>query len=359
MRDLHDGRLDGLHPLTSIDLDEVHSFSDLLEGMSHTAFGGRQLGRALDVTTSMVQDPECLVVLTISGAMTIAKMGKVICKMIDLGMVQAVVATGALITHGLSEAIGLAHYAYDPSKNDDELYEKGYNRVYDTLEMEQNLNDVEQVTSKVLESIPDDEVLCSTRICSAIGKYLADNTKDPGILRSAYLKNVPVYIPAFTDCELGLDVCCWILKRRTKGRKCDGYDEAFNYVPNYNPFLDLQHYSKLFGSKPRHGIFTIGGGVPRNWAQQVGPYYELLAYRLGFEHRDVRFNYGVRICPEPDHWGGLSGCSYSEGISWGKFVPPAEGGKYAEVPCDATVVWPLLIRAVMEKLGQAPPPRKA
>ena len=60
---------------------------------------------------------------------------------------------------------------------------------------------------------------------------------------------------------------------------------------------------------------------------------------------------GIRICPEPVHWGGLSGCTYSEGVSWGKFIPESEGGRFAEVLADATTVWPLLIRGVLEELG--------
>jgi deoxyhypusine synthase len=57
----------------------------------------------------------------------------------------------------------------------------------------------------------------------------------------------------------------------------------------------------------------------------------------------------VRICPEPVHWGGLSGCTYKEGISWGKFVPEAEGGQFAEILADATVALPLLIQSIIER----------
>ena len=63
-----------------------------------------------------------------------------------------------------------------------------------------------------------------------------------------------------------------------------------------------------------------------------------------------KFSYAARICPEPVHWGGLSGCTYSEGISWGKFIPPSEGGMYAEVIADATIAWPLILKAVMERM---------
>ena len=92
-------------------------------------------------------------VLTLSGAMTIAKMGKVIAKMIDAGMVQAVVSTGALMAHGLSEAVGMVHYRHDPRMSDEELFDKGYNRVYDTLEMEANLNYVEEFAAKALDEL--------------------------------------------------------------------------------------------------------------------------------------------------------------------------------------------------------------
>src|SRR5262245_1032604 len=139
-REFHDGRQDGLVALESLDLDRITSFADMLRAMSRTAFGGRALGAAFEVTLEMVRDPSCQVVLTLSGAMTIAKMGRVICKMIDEGMVHAIVSTGALMAHGLSEAMGMVHYRHDPRMHDEELFEKGYNRVYDTLEMEANLN---------------------------------------------------------------------------------------------------------------------------------------------------------------------------------------------------------------------------
>jgi deoxyhypusine synthase len=82
----------------------------------------------------------------------------------------------------------------------------------------------------------------------------------------------------------------------------------------------------------------------------VGPYIDITNHRLGLSLRPPRYRYAVRICPEPVHWGGLSGCTYSEGVSWGKFVPPAEGGRFAEVYADATTVWPLLVKGVLEEL---------
>jgi deoxyhypusine synthase len=84
----------------------------------------------------------------------------------------------------------------------------------------------------------------------------------------------------------------------------------------------------------------------------VGPYCEIAVERLKLPLEVPRFRYGIRICPEPVHWGGLSGCTYSEGVSWGKFVSPEKGGRFAEVHADATMVWPLLMKAVFEELDR-------
>ena len=354
---LHDGRSDGLLPLESLALDRVESFGDLLRAMSKTAFSGRQLGQAFEILVEMFQNQQCTVVLTISGAMTVAKQGRIVCDMIDRGCVQAVVATGALMAHGLTESIGLTHYRYDPSHSDTDLFEKGYNRIYDTLEMEANLNDVERLMRTVLnESTPEDGTWSSARLCRAVGKKLSELGEGPGILRSAYEKNVPVFVPAFTDSELGLDVSTWAmfhaLRKQGRDPATLAHDEVFQASPPFNPFLDLQEYARLIGNAEEIGIMTIGGGVPRNWAQQVAPYFDITNHRLDTKLETPRFRYGVRLCPEPVHWGGLSGCTYSEGVSWGKFVPASEGGRFAEVYADATVVWPILMKAVFEELDR-------
>ena len=350
-REFHDGSQDGLTPLKSLDLKQVGDFSSLLEGMAQTAFSGRSLGEAQDILLDMVQDPDCLVVGTFSGAMSVAKMGLLICDMIDWGWLDIIISTGALMAHGLVESIGLVHYKNPPQQTDSRLYALGYNRIYDTLEMEKNLNDVEAIIAQVLDRLDPREPLGSEIFCRQVGRYLSEITDQPGILKNAFLKGVPVFIPAFTDSELGLDLATWMVKKNFSDRS--GLDLAqglSNCVLSFNPFLDLAGYTQRILQAKKVGIFTIGGGVPRNWAQQVGPFLEILQYRLGQPLPLKRFSYGIRICPEPAHWGGLSGCTYSEGVSWGKFIPPEEGGRYAEIYCDATVAWPILIAAVRQKM---------
>ncbi len=332
----------GLQPLSPLDLSHCNSLSALLEQMRDTAFGGRSLGEAADVLEAMVRDEDCLVVGTFSGAMTVAKQGLVLCDMIDHGMVDIVVSTGALMAHGLVEATGMSHFKAPPELTDRDMYYAGFDRVYDTLELEKNLDDLELVLRPLLGGWPADEIACSRSLCELLGHYLQQHRPGRGILKSAVSRDVPVYVPAFTDSELGLDFALFNRRQVKDGKSPIRFD----------PFLDLEDFTERIAAAERTGIFTIGGGVPRNWAQQVGPYIDLIATREAGEVGKLkRFTYGIRICPEPAHWGGLSGCTYSEGISWGKFVPPGEGGRFAEVHADATIAWPLLVGGVLERLA--------
>jgi len=343
-RQLHNPVEDKLIPLEPLDLTKVHSIDDLVRAMGKTAFTGRQVGEAADVLEAMARDKDCFVVMTLAGAMTVAKQGLVITELIDRGIVQAIVSTGALMAHGLVEATGRAHFRYNPDVPDTELYEQGYNRVYDTLEPEQNLDDVEEVMSEVLENWDHNEVMCSYKLNHAIGAYLAKHASGQrGILKSAYEQGVPVFVPAFTDSELGLDTALNNRLRESTGR----------HKIRFDPFEDLEHFAATLLRQTRLGIVTIGGGVPRNWSQQFGPFIELRHRRLGENVPLKRYHYGVRICPEPVYWGGLSGSPYSEAISWGKFVPPAEGGKFGEVFVDATLGLPLIVAAVLERLDKS------
>jgi deoxyhypusine synthase len=340
--ELRDGFSDGFKPLRALDLSQIDSFEKMLTQMSNTAFGGRSLGEALEVCTSMLKDPDCLVVGTFSGAMTMAKMGLVLCEMIDQGFLDAVVATGALVTHGLVENVGSSHFKYEKGMDDRELYRHGYNRVYDTLEIEKNLDDISLTLHSLWEKLDHEKTYSSVSLLSGIGEFLSANTQGRGILKSAYQKGIPVYIPAFTDSEMGLDFAIHNRLRQKRGK-----------VPlQFNPFGDLEDYTKRIQSAERTGLFTIGGGVPRNWAQQVGPYLEIIYRRIEEENEYRRFRYGVRICPEPVYWGGLSGCTYSEGVSWGKFLPKEEGGQWAEVLCDATIAWPILLKGLIERFDR-------
>jgi deoxyhypusine synthase len=341
-RVLHDPVKDKLRPIYPLDLTKCHTIDDLVRAMGDTAYTGRQVGDAADVLEAMARDKDCFVVMTLSGALTVGKMGLIFCDLIESGVVKAIVSTGALMAHGLVEATGRSHFRYDPSKMDDqELFQAGYNRVYDSLEPEVNLDYVEEVVDAIYDKWDASEVVCSWKVHRRIGEYLKKNAKGRGILKSAFEYDVPVFVPAFSDSELGIDFALHKLARQRDNRP----------LLRFDPFEDFEKFSDTMLATKKMGIFTVGGGVPRNWSQQFGVYGELLA-RRGYKKIPLkRYAYGVRICPEPVHWGGLSGSTYTEAVSWGKFVPPEEGGRLAEVFDDATVALPLIVGAVLQRIG--------
>src|SRR5499433_3155912 len=112
-RKLHDPISDKLIPLQPLDLSKIKSVNDLVTAMGNTAFGAREIGIGADVLEAMARDKDCFVVMTLAGAMTVAKQGLIICDLIDRGLVNAIVSTGALMAHGLVEATGQKHYRYD------------------------------------------------------------------------------------------------------------------------------------------------------------------------------------------------------------------------------------------------------
>ncbi|HLM84544.1 MAG TPA: deoxyhypusine synthase family protein [Candidatus Bathyarchaeia archaeon] len=339
---------EGLIPLEPLDLHKIGNFDQMLRAMSQTSFQGRKMGEAADVLEAMVLDKDCFKVLTLAGAMTVGQMGLVICDFIDHFDFSCLVSTGALMLHGLNQSIRGKHYKVPHGVSDRDLYHKGYNRVYDTLELEKNMDRAEEFLQEIWQGVLPDHILSSSEINRRIGEKLSQkmpkDARSP--LKSAFLQGIPIYIPSPSDSETGLDYSIYRFEKRLAGEQYAGYDD----------FLDWEKYSDqvedAVKSGKRLGIFTIGGGAPRNWAQQVGPYLDIRGVRLGEEHGAfARFHYAVRISTALVQDGGLSGCTYEEGISWGKFVPPEEGGMTAEVFCDATIAWPAIARAVMERLG--------
>ncbi|MBL1210603.1 deoxyhypusine synthase family protein [Geminocystis sp. GBBB08] len=304
----------------------IHSYGGVATEMSN---GAKTL-------LAMVKDPDCSVFLTLSGAMTIAKMGLIICDMIEQNMVQVICSTGALMAHGLIESVGLKHFKYNFHDDDAFLAEQKLNRVTDTLEPETNFDHVVHILNKILEKCNPQEYLSPRLFHHLIGEYLQQNyPTQRGILKSAYEKNVPVFVPAFVDSEIGNDIYLYNYKRKKEQKKPIIFDLE----------LDTQHLIELATKAKKLGIFTIGGGVPRNNIQNVSPLIDLINEREKENLPLRKFAYGCRVCPEPIYYGNLSGSTYSEGMSWRKMEL---NGLFSEIHADATIIWPFLVKYVME-----------
>ena len=72
-RILHDPVEDRLTPIFPLDLSRIHTIDDMVRAMGQTAYTARQIGDAADVLEAMARDKDCFIVLTLSGALTVAK----------------------------------------------------------------------------------------------------------------------------------------------------------------------------------------------------------------------------------------------------------------------------------------------
>jgi len=319
-------------------LEKSISVRGLIDKLQDYNGSGLEVYQATRTIDAMTDDPDCTVFFTISGAMTIAKMGLSFTDFIERGKVQAIAATGALMAHGLIEGMGLPHYKYDPIIPDSVLAQLKLNRVTDTLEPESNLDEAEALLGEAIaEYNPRDLRISPTQINRMIGSYLGIKYPEGrGILNAAYQKKVPIFVPAFHDSELGNDLLVHNHRFTLKG--VTGKHITIDQELDSWKLIDLATKARKLG------IISIGGGVPRNYVQNVAPLIDILNERLALGLQENQFSYGCRICPEPPVYGNLSGCTYNEGVSWRKF---AKDAIKAELLADATLVWPFIARAVL------------
>ena len=328
-----------LEPLKPLDLEKCKDAGELLDAMLHSGFGARELGRAWQILKTIADNPDWGVVLTVSGALTIAKMGQIFAALISRSLVDAVVTTGAVVTHSLVEELGMSHYKAPAGVSDDELWKSKLNRIYDSIEPEANLLKVEELVRQVFAGLDPATKYGSYEIIRKISANLLQGKNKRGWLAEASRKQVHVYIPALADSELGL----YLYRYNNVGGK--QYEKLV-----YDALRDLAEYERWMCSHEQVAFICLGGGVPRNWSQQMLPYLRTQQQR-GELSRQVKLPTiaaGVRICPDSVTLGHLSGCTYSEGVSWGKFDAEQSQRNFTCVHCDATIAFPFLAKALIE-----------
>ncbi|UYP45775.1 putative deoxyhypusine synthase [Candidatus Lokiarchaeum ossiferum] len=319
------------------DPKKVKTVQDAFEALSHTSFQGRNLGKALDVMFQMVQEESCLKVLTLSGAMVPAGMEEIVCQLIEHHIIDAVVTTGANIIHSIVNSFDptpehQAHYIGAEGVDDAELYKHRINRIYDIFLPEEGYGYAEDgllqiISEKFSPSIK--HVLTPSELFEFLGEKLPGR----GLLQVAYQNKTPIFCGATSDSELGLN----LMKYRKRNDINITLDEL----------KDIEYFANLIRKHEHYGTIIIGGGVPRNWAQQVFPYLDQMDQGTGGKQYNG-YHYSIRFHTATQYDGGLSGCTISESISWGKY---AKNATHQSVWVDATIGFPLIVTALFQKLG--------
>ena len=304
-----------------IDIKE-HNVIKLVDSMEAMAFTARDLNRAAKIYDMMLQDKDCTVILTLAGSLFSAGLKKVVFDLVNNNMVDAIVSTGAImVDQDFFEALGFKHYIGTPFVDDNEMRDLHIDRIYDTFIDEDELRVCDDTTAKIFESL-EKRAYSSRELLWHFGKYL-DETGGPkvddSVVYTAYKKNVPIFVPAFSDCSAGFGIVMHQVKNP---------DEHVS-IDSGKDFLELTQV-KLKSKET--GIFMIGGGVPKNFTQDIVVAADLL------QEDAPMHKYAVQITVADVRDGALSSSTLKEASSWGKVETTFEQMVYSE----ATLAMPLV-----------------
>jgi deoxyhypusine synthase len=325
-------------PIQHLDIKQ-HNVVALVDAMQHLAYSSRDTFRAADIYDRMLRDTECGVILCIGGSMVSAGMKQIFIDLIRNNMVDAIVSTGAnIVDQDFFEALGFKHYIatdqYKYGNEDATLRELKIDRIYDTFIDEDELRICDDTIEQITNSL-DPRPYSSREFIREMGAWLQRNGKTPAaggvdsIIFAAYEKQVPIFVPAFSDCSAGFGLVAH--QHARQGLPVVSIDSA----------KDFYELTKLKIANPVTGLLMVCGGVPKNFAQDIVVSAEILGSDAPMH------KYAIQITVADSRDGALSGSTLKEASSWGKVDLTYEQMVYSE----ATLALPLIAGYAFHKQG--------
>jgi deoxyhypusine synthase len=289
----------------------------------------------------MLRDRECGIVLCLAGSLISAGLKQVFIDMVKSRMVDAIVSTGAnIVDQDFFEALGYKHYvAAEQLKSgmyDTLLRDHAIDRIYDTLIDEDELRICDETVKKIADGLPP-RPYSSRELIQEMGRHLDDGAaKADSIVQAAYQCGVPIFCPAFSDCSAGLGIVAHYHERR--GQAKTSFDSA----------KDFYELTQIKLNNPVTGLFMIGGGVPKNFAQDIVVAADILMEQDQGSHDYPQMHkYAVQVTVADVRDGALSSSTLKEASSWGKVDTVWEQMVFSE----ATLAVPLIAGYAWHKRG--------
>ncbi|PIX48495.1 MAG: deoxyhypusine synthase [Candidatus Altarchaeum sp. CG_4_8_14_3_um_filter_33_2054] len=308
----------------------------LIEEFENTAFQARNLATAAKIYEKMLVDKKCSVILCLAGSLFSAGLKEVVYDLVKFNMVDAIVSTGAIIVdQDFFEALGFKHYVGTLLTDDKILRKHSIDRIYDTYIDEEELRICDETIGKIADEL-EPKPYSSREFIIEMGNFL-DKFKqqypaaENSVVLECYKKGVPIFVPAFSDCSAGFGLIEHQFKR--EGREKVTIDSA-------KDFLEL---TKIKLDANETGLVMIGGGVPKNFAQDITVAADVLSKFVNKEAKMHKYAVQITVADERD--GGLSGSTLKEAHSWGKVDNRWTQMVYSE----ATIALPLLASYVYHK----------
>ncbi len=290
------------------------------------AFNAARIGEACRIYTDkmLAATHDTTIGLTVAGALTPAGLGGCIIELMERGLVDFVISTGANLYHDLHYALNFALHRGSPFVDDRELYRDGIIRIYDVLFPAQVLLDTDTFIREFLVQSRLEHAMSSSEFHEALGQHLLEvrpGCAKHSVVAAAAEFGVPLYTSSPGDSSIGMNIA---------------YHELMNdSTLMIDPNKDVNEICALILAGEKNGCIILGGGSPKNFYLQGQPtLWEVYGIPKGGN------DYFIQFTTDQVVYGGLSGATPAEAVSWGK-VNPSVLPDTVVAYCDSTVAFPL------------------
>ncbi len=317
-------RKEYLHtPVEQLDLSRIENIEELVRSFGSMSFQSRNLGTCARILERIVTDPDRpTVFLGMAGALVAGGLRKVVRDMIQAGLVDVIVTTGAIVYQDFYQSRGYRHYIGTPLADDATLRELEIDRIYDTYVDEAKFQETDRYIAQLVEEL-EPRAYATREFFAHLGAAVDDESS---ILAAAARHEIPIYCPAIADSSIGIGLAIYYHNQLVAKKTDPPLFQLDTIRDNYE-------MAQLVGRSPKTAAIYIGGGVPKNYINDAVVTANMLDYDAdGHE-------YAIQLTMDRAEWGGLSGSTLAEAQSWGKIHLEA---KKAMAYVEMTVALPLL-----------------
>ena len=313
-------------PVEAVDLTKAHNIVELVEAYGNSSVQARNIGKCVEVYKNMLLDKaRPTILLGVAGPLIAGGLRKVLHDMIEFGIVDAVVSTGAILYQDFYQAMGNKHYRGNPEADDAELRDLLIDRIYDVYVDEEKFWECDTFIAKFAEKL-EPRSYSSREFLYLLGKELEDESS---ILHTATKHGIPVFSPALNDSSIGIGLTQYYRWRKMNGKK--------NIV--IDSIRDNYELTQIIAKSKKTAAIYVAGGVPKNFINDA----VVMAYIFNVDTGG--HTYAFQLTTDVPHWGGLCGSTLKEATSWGKISKKATK---ATAYVEPTVSLPLVVGSVLQ-----------
>ena len=310
-------------PIKDINLKKGMTSNNLIKELYDAGgFTAKKVAIGVDILEQMLKQKNCVRFLSFPACICSTGTRGVIKDLLKNKLIDVIITTSGTLDHDIAR-IWEDYYHGNFDVDDKELYRKGVNRLGNIFIPNKSYGLIlEKKIYPIISNLYIEKNNWSTRdlIWSFGDKIKNEKNAEDSIIYWSWKNKIPIFVPGITDGAFGYHL--WMF-----------YQDHRDFIINL--FEDEQHLSDLIFNAKKSGAIILGGGISKHhtiwWNQFKGG-----------------LDYAVYISTAVEYDGSLSGAKTREAISWGKIK---EKANTVTIDGDITVIFPLIISALFEKLN--------